>query len=138
MSNINTNTVFFFNLAKAQAVTTRRFDSSLNGVSLNECMILYYLSMAENERMRRIDLAEKIGLTASGITRLLLPMEKIGLIKKEQNAADARVSFVTLSPGGKNKLADALERAEILAEEILESVKTKKIKEFTDLLSQLS
>lgn len=57
--------------------------------------------------MRRIDLAEKVGLSASGVTRMLLPMEKIGLICKEEGARDARVSLVRLSDAGLRVLAEA-------------------------------
>jgi DNA-binding MarR family transcriptional regulator len=76
---------FFLNLAKVQNTLTRRFDGSLGGVSLSEILILYHLSQAPEGALRRVDLAEKVGLTASGITRLLLPMEKIGLVKRKQD-----------------------------------------------------
>ena len=82
-------------------------------------MILHYLSQAEGERMRRIDLAERIGLTASGVTRLLLPMEKIGLVRREPSEHDARVSNVSLAPGGKRLLEERLEAGERLAQELL-------------------
>jgi hypothetical protein len=58
----------------------RRFDASLNGISFNEFIIMYTISQARDGKMRRVELAESMGLTPSGITRLLLPMEKIGLI----------------------------------------------------------
>jgi len=87
--------------------------------------------------MRRIDLAEKIGLTASGITRLLLPMEKIGLIKKEANEQDARVSYVVLASGGQTKLNEGLERLEIFSEDLIPKTKYKKIEEATKLLTEL-
>lgn len=128
---------FIFSLAKTQAILTRRFDGSLGGLSLSEFMILYYLSEVKEEKMRRIDLAHKVGLTASAVTRLLLPMEKIGLVKKDVNKHDARVSFVLLTSGGKRKLAEALEDAELLAQEIIPSGKMKKIEEFTTLLKEL-
>ena len=50
--------------------------------------------------MRWIDLAEKTGMSASGITRLLNPMEKLNIVEKEQNARDARVSLVKLTSAG--------------------------------------
>ncbi|MDZ7871614.1 MAG: MarR family transcriptional regulator [Rheinheimera sp.] len=46
---------------------------------------------------RRSDLVELVGLSPSGITRLLLPLEKIGRVEKERNPRDARVSLVILS-----------------------------------------
>ena len=135
--NINTRVKFFINLAKIQAELTRKFDNSLNGLSLNELVILLHLSAAENQKMRRIDLAEKVGLTASGITRLLLPMEKIGLVKKEADKNDARSSFVLLASGGKTKLEDGLERAELLSEELLSATSPKKLEELLQLTVHL-
>jgi DNA-binding MarR family transcriptional regulator len=94
-------------------------------------------SRAKEEKMRRIDLAESVGLTASGITRLLAPMEKIGLVKREQNAHDARVSFVVLAAGGKRKLQEAIDDAERLADDMLSSAKQKSISDAKDILTLL-
>ena len=87
--------------------------------------------------MRRIDLADKIGITASGITRMLLPMEKIGLVKNGDNEADARVRFFYLSSGGKEKLEDALDRFEMLAEDVISDDKVNNLKSFSDLLIEI-
>lgn len=109
-------------VAKAHAEISRAFDARLGqGIGMSDFAILYRLSQAPDEMMRRGDLAEAMGLTASGITRLLLPMEKIGLVRREADRHDGRVSFVKLAPGGKRILADALEKAEMLAEECMES-----------------
>jgi DNA-binding MarR family transcriptional regulator len=129
---------FFLNLAKLQTQLSRRLDSKLGGLGLNEFIILYRLSEAEEEKMRRIDLAEALGFTASGITRILLPMEKVGLVKKETNHQDARSSFVALAAGGKRKLSEAMERLELFAEDVLPLEKAKKIEEFSELLAELS
>ncbi len=137
MKTLSPSLKFFLNLAKVQAVTTRRFDASLNGLGLTEFMILFHLSQAEHEKMRRIDLADKVGLTASGITRLLAPMEKIGLVQREANAHDARVSFVVLAPGGKNKLFDSIERAELLSADLLPDSAQKKIEKLSELLAEM-
>ncbi|HTX86625.1 MAG TPA: MarR family transcriptional regulator [Candidatus Nanoarchaeia archaeon] len=128
---------FFLNLAKFQTRLSRRLDSRLGGLGFNEFIILYRLNEAGEEKMRRIDLAESVGFTASGITRLLLPMEKVGLIKKESNAQDARSSFVVLAPGGKRKLSEALERLEIFSEDTIPSSRAKQIAELSQLLVEL-
>lgn len=137
MSKINPSLNFFMNLAKTQTIMSRRFDGRLGGLGFNEFVILFHLSQAYDGKMRRIDLAEKIGLTASGVTRLLLPMEKIGLVRREINEHDARVSYVMLAPGGKRKLEEALERAEIFLEDTISSDKEKKLEEFSKLLIEL-
>ncbi len=112
-------------LAKSHAVLSHLFDSCLNGISFTEFLILYHLNQAENEQLRRVDLAKKIGLTPSGVTRMLAPMEKIGLVKTAQPQQDARARFVRLSSAGKAKMQDALERLDSVGEDILPADKQK-------------
>ena len=80
---------------------------SIHGINFSEFMILFHLERAPEMKMRRIDLAGKIGLSASGITRLVNPMEKIGLVHKEANKRDARVSLVKLSAAGQRILQES-------------------------------
>lgn len=137
MNKITQQTRFFLELAKTQTILSRRFDGKLGGLSLSEFTILLTLHEAPGEKIRRIDLAEKVGLTASGITRILLPMEKIGLIKKETNERDARSSFVTLAPGGKGMLMEAIERAELFSQDIFPPIADKKLEEIINILQKL-
>lgn len=80
---------------------------SAHGISFSEYLILHFLSRESTKTMRRIDLAESVGLSASGVTRLLSPMEKIGLIQKEESPRDARVSLVKLSRAGERIYQEA-------------------------------
>lgn len=134
MHAISPTVKFFLNLGKTQTILSHRFDRGLGGLGFNEFLILYYLDQSDGQKMRRVDLAEKVGMTASGVTRLLLPMEKIHLIKSGPVEQDARVRFVTLTAAGKEKLKEALERLEIFAEEIMPAAKTKEIEALSDLL----
>lgn len=137
MKKIHGGVEFLLQMAKINAVFTRKLDSRLGGLGFTEFVLLYYVSQAEGGRMRRTDLAEKMGLTVSGITRLLLPMEKIGLIKREADTTDARVSYVVLGASAKQKLAEGMERAELFVEEVVPSVKLKKLETFSKLLTEL-
>lgn len=96
-------------LAAVQARLLKKQDSWLmaHGISYREFLIMLQLRESSDQHLKRIDLAERVGLTASGITRLLNPMEKIGLIAKEQGARDARVSLVRLTGTGEALLKDA-------------------------------
>lgn len=127
------------NLTKVQAVISRRFDSlSIHGIGFNDFIILYLLGQAPGEKMRRIDLAEKIGLTASGVTRMLLPLEKIGLVTRETNERDARVSYVVLTKTGQQLFEDAKETAAFLAKQIIPAEKAKNISApLSDILTEL-
>jgi len=139
MSTISQSLQFFLNLNVVQALAVKRFDTKLSnhGISLNDFLILYHVSQAPEEKLRRMDLAEKIGLTASGVTRMLSPLEKIGLVRREANSRDARVSYVKLAPAGKRVLNDALATAESASDQILNSVKTKRTEDFNKFLLEL-
>ena len=78
-----------------------------------------------------------MGLTASGVTRILAPMEKIGLIKKETAQRDARVSFVAITPAGQRNLNETLEKTQLFFEEIFPPEKLKNIKDLSALLVEL-
>lgn len=135
---MNKTVEFFVTLSKIQTVLSRKFDAKLNGISFNEFIILLQLSNSDEGRMRRIDLADKVGLTASGITRLLLPMEKIGLVKKQADPRDARASYISIAPGGKKKLEEGIERAELHFEDILSPAQNKQITNSLEFFNELS
>ena len=97
---------------RAHAAITRELSAQLQGehdLTLNDYEVLLHLSRAEDGRMRRVDLAEKVVLTASGITRLLEGLERAGFVCKESCAADARVSYAALTAEGRAKLHAAAE-----------------------------
>jgi DNA-binding MarR family transcriptional regulator len=138
MSTINPSLKLLMNLAKIQAVIARRFDSlSIHGIGFNDFMVLYLLQQAPGEKLRRIDLAEKAGLTASGITRALLPMEKNGLVAREANERDARVSYVVLTKTGRRIYEEALETANAAAKEIIPAASIKNNTSLAALLKLL-
>jgi DNA-binding MarR family transcriptional regulator len=128
----------FLNIAKINTVMSRRFDSRLGGLGFNEFIILFHLNGENNGKMRRVDLAEKAGLTASGITRQLLPMEKVHTVKREADKADARVSYVVITRAGRQKLIEAVERAEIFMEDLFSLDEFKKIDTLSKGISYLS
>ncbi len=91
------------------ALLSRRLGNQLSahGISLNEYLILHCLASSPQRALARVDLAEKLAISASGITRLVAPMEKIGLVEKQANPRDARQSLVRLSAGGEGIYKDA-------------------------------
>jgi len=139
MESISNTLKFFLNLTMTQSVIAKRFDArlSLHSISLNDFMILLHLSRAPEQKLRRVDLAERVGLSASAVTRKLAPLEKIGMVKREENARDARVSFVKLAKGGKKTLKEALNSAEMAASELYPKEKEEELTDITDILIQL-
>lgn len=109
-------------LTRASAVVTNRLDrslSGLHGLGFQDFSILYHLSRAPEQRLRRVDLAHRLELTPSGVTRSLLPLEKRGLVDREAHPDDARAAYASLSRAGKRLLADALATAQQVSAECL-------------------
>ena len=109
-----------FALVRASAVLTNRLDrslSGLHGLGFQDFSILYHLSRAQGHRLRRIDLARRLELTPSGVTRSLLPLEKRGLVEREADPNDARAAFASLSKSGKRLLSDAQATAQQVSAE---------------------
>jgi DNA-binding MarR family transcriptional regulator len=76
-------------------------------------------------------------MTASGITRVLMPMEKIGLVKSGPLEKDARVRTVQIAKGGLLKFSEARERLEILCEDIIPISKHSSMNTATKFLVEL-
>lgn len=95
---------------RSHAAITRELSAQLqreHGLTLNDYEVLLHLSHAEEAMLRRVDLAERVLLTASGITRLLEGLESSGFVKKETCPSDARVSYAKLTETGAAKLRRA-------------------------------
>jgi DNA-binding MarR family transcriptional regulator len=138
MSNISNSLSILISTMKVQSIIARRFDRlSVHGLGFSDFIILNVLTNAPEEKLRRIDLAKKIGLTASGVTRLLLPMEKTGFVNRESNQRDARVSYVVITAAGKKIFEEARQTAELVAKELLPTVKARDLKFLSETLFAL-
>jgi len=80
-----------------------------HGLTINDYEALLHLSRAEEGRMRRVDLAGRLLLTASGVTRLLDGLEAAGLVERASCKSDRRVSYAVLTEEGRAKLREASE-----------------------------
>ena len=100
----------FAALLRAHAAATRRLSAQLSadhGLTLSDYEVLLRLARAPDRRMRRVDIAEQVLLTASGITRLLDGLEQSGFVERASCASDRRVVYAVLTDAGLAKLRDA-------------------------------
>src|ERR671930_2183363 len=100
----------FVRLVRASVAVTRRLSAELSadhGLTINAYEALLRLARAPGSRMRRVDLADGLLLTASGVTRLLDGLERDGLVGREECATDRRVSYAVLTEAGRGKLREA-------------------------------
>ncbi len=97
-------------LLRGHASVTRAISAQLvaeHGLTINDYEALLHLARAEDVRMRRVDLAERLILTASGVTRLLDGLEAGGLVERASCASDRRVTYAVLTETGRKKLREA-------------------------------
>ena len=95
---------------RAHAAVTRQFNQELvtgHGLTLNDYEVLLVLSRVPDRMMRRVDLANSVLLTPSGITRLLEGLERAGYVVRQACSNDARVVYAKLTDDGLEKLRTA-------------------------------
>lgn len=117
----------------------KRIDGELSyhGISYTQYLIMHHLAGSALKTMRRIELAERVGISASGITRLLAPMQKIKLVEKELNPRDARQSLVKLSIVGQELYRDASVSFEHCATELLQGLSDKQVGTLRNLTAKI-
>lgn len=139
MDSLSESLKLVMNFKVVNSLWTKKLDTALIdlGLNLNEFMVLYQLSISPDEKMRRVDLAEKLGLTASGITRVLSPIEKLGMVRREANARDARVSYVKLTNVGKRNLNEATHGIEKVLNREFNNINTTQFSKINQLLLEM-
>jgi DNA-binding MarR family transcriptional regulator len=141
LSNQSTGVRAFTALLRAHAATTRRLSALLmedHGLTISDYEVLLRLARAPDRRMRRVDIAEEVLLTASGITRLLEGLERSGYVERGSCESDRRVVYAVLTEAGRAKLRAAsathlTQIDELFAERFGES----ELETVGDLLSRL-
>jgi len=100
----------FVSFVRAHASVVRGLDRELvadHGLTINDYEVLLRLARAPDRMMRRVDLAQEVLLTPSGITRLLDGLQSCGLVEKAACDSDARVVYAKLTDAGREKLKTA-------------------------------
>ena len=102
----------FVSLLRAHAAATRQLNAQLStdhGLTISDFEGLLRLGQAPDRRLRRVDLAGELLLTASGMTRLLDGLERAGYVERGSCAGDRRVVYAVLTDDGLHKLREAAE-----------------------------
>ncbi len=120
---------------------TRAMNADLlneHGLTINDFEALMHLSRAEDGRMRRVDLAEGLLLTASGVTRLLDGLEAAGYVERAACASDRRVVYAVITDAGREKLAAASTSHVVGVSSMLqERFDQEELAQLTELLARL-
>jgi DNA-binding MarR family transcriptional regulator len=113
------DTLFDLSLARTQLARDVDHPLSAHGISLADLAILRELRLEPSRKLRRSELAQRLGITPSGIARQVAPLERIGLVARESHDRDARLALVVLTDTGTRIVDDALVTAEAAADRAL-------------------
>ena len=80
---------------------------NIKGITYSEYRLLGSIGSSPGDGSSRVDLARAVGLTPSGVTRALRPLEKLGMVETVRHERDARRSVATLTAQGRELLEDA-------------------------------
>jgi DNA-binding MarR family transcriptional regulator len=131
----------WINLIRGQSAAVRVINAQLvadHGLTINDFECLLLLARAEDRRMRRVDLAEQLILTASGVTRLLDGLEKEGWVDRAACASDRRVIYAVLTDDGHRKLKEASKTHVADLRAYFETrYSSEELEQLADLLSRL-
>jgi DNA-binding MarR family transcriptional regulator len=97
-------------LFDSQARLEERFANglgSIHGLSLKDTLLLLHVAQAEGGRLSRIELAKRLSISPSTVTRTTAPLEKRGMLGRESSARDARYAYVVLTDAGRRAVTDA-------------------------------
>jgi DNA-binding MarR family transcriptional regulator len=85
---------------------SRRLDRT-HGLTLAHYGVLITLVTVPDRRMRMTDLAERVLVSASGMTRAVASLADDGLVRRERDPGDGRSFIVELTPHGLARLREA-------------------------------
>jgi len=97
-------------LQRAQVRIARHLETELlvaHDLALASFDVLTYLADSPERRLRMNDLAGRVLLSRSGLTRLIDRLQRDGLVTREACSSDARGLFAVLTPVGVARLAEA-------------------------------
>jgi DNA-binding MarR family transcriptional regulator len=99
-------------LLRAHARIEEQFGNaldSIHGQALKELMM--QLAAAPKARLGRIELAKRLHVSASTVTRMTQPLEKLGMVGRQSDPRDARLAYVVLGCAATlERLAESLFR----------------------------
>lgn len=127
-------------LCRAYATAAKLLDTRLGGhcgLSFAEVRLLSAIAASAAGRMRPGELALELGLTPSGVTRSVLPLEKRGIVTREPDPRDARAGQVALTAAGRRLHEEATLTVDESAASLMRRLSTGQIRQLERLLAEI-
>src|SRR5690348_3085254 len=97
-------------LLRVQIRVSRQLQADLQAehdLALGSYEVLLHLAEAPDGRLRMNDLADRVLLSRSGLTRLVDRLQRDGLVERELCHDDARGLFASITPDGRERVRAA-------------------------------
>jgi DNA-binding MarR family transcriptional regulator len=97
-------------LGRALLVIPRQLDADLigtQGLSMTEYSVLSCLSEAPARSLRMTELASRVSITVSGLTRVIERLSRDGLVDRIRDSSDGRGQVAVLTGAGLTRLQEA-------------------------------
>jgi DNA-binding MarR family transcriptional regulator len=125
----------------AYSVVVPTLDQELidaQGISFNQFEVLVWLRRAGTDGLRMSDLASRVVLSPSGVTRAVDQLERKGLVERCVFEGDKRGYLATLTPEGKTFLRKATRfHLQGLREHFLNHLNRTQLKQLADALEAI-
>ena len=109
-----------------------------HGLTLGDYQVLVFLSEEADHRLRMCDLAGRMRLSPSGLTRRLDGLVKGGLVAREPSVDDRRVSLAVLTPAGMDALVSAApDHVASVRHHLLQHLGREQVRQFGDALTSI-
>jgi len=127
---------------RAHSVLTRQLEAELlaeHDLPLASYDVLVQLAEAPGRRLRMTDLAERVLLSRSGLTRLVDRLEREGMVERVACPSDARGTFTVLAPAGLARLrAAAPTHLRGVSEHVLDRLEAAELEVLAAVLAKLA
>ena len=105
--NLGDQPATFYQLLRLASILAKKADAELGekqGLSLSSAQALVYLSEHAGETQGAV--AKALGVTPAVITRHIVTLSRMGLVKQVQNADNRRQNVVSLTDMGQEKASE--------------------------------
>jgi DNA-binding MarR family transcriptional regulator len=129
-------------LLRVQVQVSRQLQNDLvaaHDLALGSYDVLLHLAGSEDGRLRMNDLADRVLLSRSGLTRLVDRLQREGLVDRESCSSDARGLFAVLTPVGRERLLTATPtHQQGVREHVLSKLNREELRQLGAILDKLS
>ena len=97
-------------LLHAHHTIVRKLDAELRAeheLTFGDYDVLLRLARAPDRRLRRTELAQRVMISPSGLTRVVDGLVEEGYVERQRDEADARVVFARLTDAGRDRVRRA-------------------------------